>query len=240
MQKYPCIGQWQFLLTPTPDLPFYTELLERLKAGASILDLGCCFGQDLRYMAADGAPTQNMYASDIVPEFWDISFDLYRDNGRFNAQFLKADILDAESPHKELNTKLDIILVNQVFHLFDWERQVQAGKNIVTMSRPGAWVVGYHIGSVIGRAVPVKTTTGGVAGTAGSDTKFIHNPDTWREMWRTIGEETGTQWIAESWLRDLKDWGLESEDSGWMGAAARAFEFIVRRVDGEVARVSNM
>ena len=46
-------------------------------------------------MAADGAPTQNMYSSDIVPEFWSLSFDLYRDGGSMKARFLEANILDA-------------------------------------------------------------------------------------------------------------------------------------------------
>ncbi|KAK3173825.1 hypothetical protein OEA41_007157 [Lepraria neglecta] len=206
-------------------------MVARLKAGASILDLGCCFGQDLRHMAADGAPTEKMYSSDIIPEFWDISYDLYRDAGHMKARFIPADVLDPASPLVELQGKLDILLANQVFHLFDWERQVEAGKNMVALSRLGTWLVGYQIGSSVGRAVPVRTTTGGEAGGAGSKTKFFHTPETWREMWRQVQRETGTEWEVESSLRPLKEWGLEDEDSAWMGPAARGFEFIVRRVD---------
>lgn len=231
MQQYPCIGQWAFLMTRTPDLPCYKDMITRLKNGASILDLGCCFGQDLRHLAADGAPTQQMYASDIVPEFWDISFDLYRDTNSMKARFLEADILDQASPHTKMHGKMDILLVNQVFHLFDWDTQVKAAKNMVALSRPGTWMVGYQIGSVIGRAVPVRTTTGGTIGAAGSTSKFYHNPDTWQDIWRQIEEETGTEWAVESSLHELKEWGLEEEDSVWMGPAARGFEFIVRRVD---------
>jgi hypothetical protein len=66
-------------------------------------------------MAADGAPTDNMWSSDIVPDLWNISYDMYRDTGSMKARFLQADILDSASSLNELNGKVDIVLVNQVF-----------------------------------------------------------------------------------------------------------------------------
>ena len=68
------------------------------------------------------APTQKMYASDIVPEFRDIGLDLYRDLDSTKVRFLEADILNPVSLHVELNGTIDIVLVNSVFHLFDWNR----------------------------------------------------------------------------------------------------------------------
>lgn len=236
MQKYPCIGQWTFLITRTPDLPYYKDMITRLKSGASILDVGCGFGQDLRYMAADGVPTQQMNACDIMPEFWNIGFDLYRDADKLKARFLEANILEADtldpvSIYTELKGNMDILLVNQVFHLFDWDRQLKAAKNLVALSRPGTWVVGYQIGSALGRALPVQTTTGGPTGAAGGMSKFYHNHKTWQELWRQVEKETGTTWAVESSILELKEWGLEDEDSAWMGPAAKGFEFIVRRND---------
>ena len=232
MQQYPCIGQWTFLRSRTLDLPCYEDVVTRLKAGDSILDLGCCLGQDLRYMAADGAPTQNMYASDVVPEFWDIGFDLYRDLDSMKARFLEADILNPVSLHAELNGKIDVVLVNSVFHLFDWDRQVEAGKNIVSLSRPGTWVIGYQIGSSLGKASPSSATTGGAAGATGGSSGFFHNPDTWQKLWQQIEKETKTVWEVESSIHDLKASGLEDEDLVWMGPTACRFEFHVRRLDG--------
>ena len=232
MQQYPCIGQWTFLRTRTPDLPCYKDVVTRLKAGASILDLGCCFGQDLRYMTADGAPTQNMYAIDVVPEFWDIGLDFYRDLDSMKARFLEADILNPVSLHAELNGKIDVILVNSVFHLFDWDRQVEAGKNIVSLSRPGTWVIGYQIGSSSGKAFPLSTTTGGAAGATGGLSRFFHNPDTWQKLWQQTEKETDMVWVVESSIYDLKASGLEDGDLVWMGPAAWRLEFNVRRLDG--------
>ena len=234
MQKYPCIGQWSFLMTRTPALPSYRDLVARLKAGASILDVGCCFGQDLRHLAADGAPTERMYASDIIPEFWDLSYDLYRDASHMKARFISADILDPASPLNELRGKMDIILANQVFHLFDWEQQVAAGKNMVALSRAGTWLLGYQIGSSVGRAVPNRTKTGGKAGTTGGTSKFYHTPETWQELWRQIERETGTEWVVEGSIRELREWGWEDEDFVWMGPAARGLEFFARRVDASL------
>ena len=229
MQKYPCIGQWSFLITRTPALPCYRDIVDRLEAGASIIDVGCCFGQDLRHLAADGAPTDKMYASDIVPQLWDISYDLYRDVGFMKARFILADVLDSISPSNELRGKMDIILVNQVFHLFDWEGQVKAGKNLVALSRAGTWLIGYQIGSSVGRAVPNRTNTGGKIP---SKTKFYHTPETWQEMWRQIERETETEWDVKSSIHALTEWGWNDEDFAWMGPAARGLEFFARRIDG--------
>lgn len=41
----------------------YQRILQRVKGGASILDLGCALAQDLRCLASDGAPTERMYAT---------------------------------------------------------------------------------------------------------------------------------------------------------------------------------
>ena len=183
-------------------------------------------------MAADGAPTEQMYSSDIIPDFWDISYDLYRDADRMKARFIPADLLDPASPLDELRGKVDILLANQIFHLFDWERQIEAGKNMIALSRPGTWLVGYHIGSVDSEAVPVGMNAGGKAGTGGSKTRFLHNSETWQEMWRQLQEETSTEWEIESFLLPLEEWDWGGEDSAWMGPSARGFEFIVRRVDG--------
>lgn len=214
-------------------LPCYSLIIDRIKQGASILDVGCCFGQDLRFLAADGAPTGEMYATDIVPDFWHLGYDLFRDKARFNARFIAADILAAHSSLlQELEGRVDISLVNQVFHLFSREKQVTMAKNLVRMSTAPGWIVGWHVGSQEGRALPVSTQTGGSDGSAGSETKLFHNDRTWRELWQEIGQETGTQWEVQTWMQPLNEWGYEKEDTAWMGPGAMGFEFICRRVGG--------
>ena len=31
-------------------------------------------------------------------------------------------------------------------------------------------------------------------------TAFWHNPDTWSELWKQVGQETGTEWKVEATL----------------------------------------
>lgn len=56
---YPCIGGWMFLQLNMSLSPVYDEVLCRLKKGEKLLDLGCCFGQDIRKLVHDGAPSEN-------------------------------------------------------------------------------------------------------------------------------------------------------------------------------------
>lgn len=219
-----------FLLPRMPRLPWYQMILDRVRRGAVIVDVGCCFGQDLRFLAAGGAPTEKMFATDIVSDFWDLSYDLFRDKDSFQAHFNTADVLDSNAPLGEIKSEADILLVNQVFHLFNRERQVAMAKNLVACSRPDTWIVGWHIGSVSGRALPVGVHTGGATGSAGGDTKLFHNDDTWTELWQQVGAETGTQWSIETAMQPLEEWGYEKEDTAWMGPNPMGFEFICRRI----------
>ena len=77
-----------FLLPSITCFPAYSQFVARTKAGATVLDLGCCFGQDLRRLVADGGSMDNMYASDLNRELWDIGFDLFRDRDRMKARFI--------------------------------------------------------------------------------------------------------------------------------------------------------
>ncbi|KAL8671555.1 MAG: hypothetical protein Q9168_003940 [Polycauliona sp. 1 TL-2023] len=232
LHKYPCIGQWVFLLPRMLQSPWYPAILHRLlqQQSSSILDIGCCFGQDLRFLAAAGVPSDRMRASDIEASFWDLGFDLFRDRESFKARFIQANILDKESPLAVVRGKVDILLANQVFHLFNRERQVAMAKNIVGLGSRDAWVVGWQVGSSHGRALPIDTQTGGHSGSAGSDTRLFHNDRTWQELWQEVGEATGTEWAVETSMQPLEAWGYEKEDTAWMGPGAVGFEYICRRV----------
>ena len=120
--QYPCIGQWLFLYPGISAFPNYQAILSRVKHSATVLDLGCALGQDLRRLAADGAPSENMYASDLQSELWDIGYDPFRDRDRKKARFIQADIFDPNTPLRELNGKMDIIIACQLLHLFSWTK----------------------------------------------------------------------------------------------------------------------
>lgn len=62
----------------TIPFPQYPATLARVQAGACVPKLGCGFGQELRQLAFNGAPTQKTYAIDLSQELWDLGFELFR------------------------------------------------------------------------------------------------------------------------------------------------------------------
>ncbi|KAJ7315096.1 hypothetical protein DFH08DRAFT_715882, partial [Mycena albidolilacea] len=64
---YPCIRIFGFTKLRMAGLPAYSQIKTLLheRPEAILLDLGCCFGTDIRKMAADGFPVQNLVACDL-------------------------------------------------------------------------------------------------------------------------------------------------------------------------------
>jgi hypothetical protein len=141
-----------FLNPTTPLHPSYSTILERLKKGASLVDIyiyvGTFIGQDLRRLIVDGAPSTNLYAVDII-NHWDIGFDMFRDCDKFHAHYIETDILYPSSALQESNGKMDIIWVTHLLHQWAWEGQVIAAKSPVALSRLGTTVAGYQIGTEV-------------------------------------------------------------------------------------------
>ena len=207
-----------FLLPFIPTLPQYPKILARARAGATVLDLGCCFGQDLRLLAADGAPPQNMYASDLKEELWQLGFELFRDREKMCAKFVQADIFDPDSDLVRLSGQMDIIIASQFLHLFDWKKQVLAMKKVVELSRPGSTLIGYQRGQV--RAQEVMRPWGRM---------FFHDLETYREIWHQVVAETSSQWEVETDMVDLRELGMEEEDLEWMPPGQKGINFVVTR-----------
>lgn len=123
VRPYPCVGQWGFLAPKIVDSIVYATILQRVKDGDLILDFGCCMGQDLRYLAANGAPSDNMYGADIEPAFWQLGYDLFKDRSTFQGRYLQSDILgDTKIPadsslRQQLHGKVDVVYASAIFHL---------------------------------------------------------------------------------------------------------------------------
>ena len=189
----------------------------RLKQGHSFIDIGCCLGQDLRRLAFDGAPTDKMYASDIVPDFWDIGFDLFQDRAGMKAHFVQADILDEGSALRQLEGKMDITYLGSVLHLFGWEGQLQAAKQIARLSKVGTMALGHQMGS----AAPNEI----VLAWPGTGSMYRHSDETFKKLWEQVAQETNTSWTVESSLKGLETLGLTHEDIQWMTKGALLLEF---------------
>ena len=190
-----------------------------------MLDLGCCFAQDLRILAAGGAPTRNLLAADIASELWELGYELFRDREKLEARFLEADIFDEDSGLAKLKGDVDVVLATHFFHLFSWDMQVTAFKRVIEMLRPGGWIVGYNIGTREPKEVPVGKTKGSESRNA----KYYHDEESFSRMWEQIEEETGTrtQWNVDVSISSLEEWGMPKEDYEWMGPNARGLTFFI-------------
>ncbi|CAE6474851.1 unnamed protein product [Rhizoctonia solani] len=119
--------------------PIYAHVLEygRAQPGAIFLEMACCFGNDARKAALDGYPVENIVATDLRRDFWDLGFKLFKDDHTtFPVPFLEGDVfssqlLDLESPRSterphladlksltELLGHVSIIHASAFFHLF--------------------------------------------------------------------------------------------------------------------------
>lgn len=126
------------LLPIISNMSMWPDILKRARAGTIILDLGCCFGQNLGLLAANGVETASMYAIHISSEFWSLSFDLFREGSKTKATFIHRDTFDQSLRLQQLEGKIDIILVCQLLHLFGQEHQILATKSTVQLFRPGS------------------------------------------------------------------------------------------------------
>jgi SAM-dependent methyltransferase len=174
----------------------YPEIIERTKKGDKILDLGCCFGQEIRQLVLDGAPSANTYGSDLWDGYITLGYELFQDRDSLHTTFIAADAFDDSSPLVQLAGQMDIIYTGQFFHLFNLEHQEKLALRVVQLlaPKPGSLIVGRHSGSKVpGEAARVGVTSG--------RTSYRHNPQSWSELWSRVGEQTGSRWLVEADLQ---------------------------------------
>jgi SAM-dependent methyltransferase len=151
-------------------LPQYAEILGRLKGGEEkFLDLGCCFGQEIRRLVYDGAPSENLTGSDLRPEFFELGYELFKDRETLKSSFIAADIFDTKSELKSLYGTIGVLYAGSFLHLFGWEKQVVIAKRMVELLKPvpGSVVLGRQVGDLVPGERPHRTNP--------EDTMFRHN-----------------------------------------------------------------
>jgi len=218
---YPCIGMYRFLDMDIITSPVYGEVVQRVKNGEKLLDLGCCFGQELRQLAFNGVPTENLYGSDLRMDFMELGYDLFLDRDKLEAKFIAADIFDEDSDLKLLDGQINIIHTGSFFHLFTWNEQVQIAKRVIRLLKPqpNSMVIGRQIGNL---------APGEYLRRNGKGTRYRHNEDTWKRMWEEVGNATGTKWKVEAGLVD-NDIRMVEDFRFLQPKGTRRLRFIVRR-----------
>lgn len=210
---YPCIGQFRFLDLSISLHPLYPLLQQRLHSGQSFLDLGCCFGQDIRKFVFDGVPEQNLIGCDLHQGFLDLGYDLFRDRDRLASRFFAGDILASQfddgkgGPFDELRGKIDIIHASSFFHLFSLSAQLLIAKRLLALLRhvPGSLVLGRQTANI----KPGVYTHG--SRDQDQPGMWRHDVGSWSEMWEQAGREIGAQVRVTATLQITKGFSKGQE-----------------------------
>lgn len=221
---WPCVGQFRFLDLSLIRHAAYAAILDRLRhaAGARFLDVGCCFAQDLRKLAHDGAPVASLFGLEVQPEFVDLAFDFFRDADRLPADhFLRADLMDrADARVRALEGSFDIVQLGMILHIWDRDGQVAACRRVVELLRPepGSLIVGQSVGHLDGVSAPGR----------GGKSIFKHNAETFAAMWDEVARETGTKWDVRASLDE--GLGIAEQNRKWDDPRTRRLSFTVQRL----------
>ena len=187
---YPCIGLYRFLNLTLLTHPLYDSILERLQnSHATYLDLGCCFGQDLRQLVKDGVPSQQLIGLDIEGPLMEQGYDFFLDRATLRSKFIVADVFKGTAQGKvwtDLEDRgIDVMHCSAFFHLFPIEEQISSAKNIAKLIKKGGVIVGRQIGSV---------KPGNVPAIKEGSSSYRHDVETFRALWRQVGQDTHTRW----------------------------------------------
>lgn len=98
----------------------YAEIVQQCKnEGATLIDFGCCLGQDIRQLVHDGVPLSQLRGYELDHFFIEQGYELFRDREKMREKkiFNAGDIFDDEF----LNSvaPADYVYVGSFIHLFD-------------------------------------------------------------------------------------------------------------------------
>lgn len=178
-------------------MPSYSNILSSLSRKddpTTLLDVGCCVGQDLRKLVFDGAPGSQLAGVELKAEYIDLGYRLFLDRGRFECHFVVGDVFD-HIPMKNLHGKFDFVYTASFLHLWAWDGQIDAGSQLVQFlkDKAGTMILGKQVGKSTPGEYPEPVAANGV--------NYLHNTYTFEKLWNEIGERTKTKWKVEASMR---------------------------------------
>ena len=191
---YGCVGLFVFTFPTIQRTEIYEQILQRVKYGERFLDLGCGFGQNIRKLVHDGAPSENTAGADISQKFIEYGYEYFRDQESLKTKFIIGDVLDSSSPaFLEANGSFDIIFASMFYHLWGWNDHIKTLIRTVKLLRPvpGSTLFGWQMGST-----PAIEITRELYENRLEQHKlaYQHDEESWVRMWREVEAKTDTKW----------------------------------------------
>ena len=198
-------------------------VVERVRKGETLLDLGCCFGQDLRKVAYDSGRSDNLIGSDIEPNFLRLGYDLFADKQHFQGHFVSGDVFSPQFL-SEYRGKIDMIYLGSFLHLFQEAQQVIIIGQINQLLNPssGSMVFGRHLGAEAGGPFRMESI--------GWDL-YRHNQSTLESIFRQgANPPRGASWEVKSSLTRYESANWDESRRGWQGNDTKQMMFTATRV----------
>ncbi|KAI1855077.1 hypothetical protein JX265_012265 [Neoarthrinium moseri] len=192
---YPCIGLYRFTNLTLITHSLYDRIVSRLMTtdDATYLDVGCCFGQDMRQLVQDGVPSARLTGLDVAGPLMELGYEFFLDRETLQSRFVVTDVFQGPAQGAvwtELEERggADVMHCSAFFHLFTLERQIAAAEQLSRLVKKGGIIVGRQMGSV---------KPGDVPAIQDGSVSYRHNVETFNAMWREVGEATSTRWEVE-------------------------------------------
>ena len=153
-----------------------------------------------------------------------MGYDLFLDKETLKTKFIAGDVLDPDASIKQLDGKIDIIHATFFFHLFNWDGQVKIAKCFVSLlnQEAGVLVIGRQIGNIeageySGSGLPDKT-------------RYGHNDESFKRMWKLVGDETGTNWRVDVRISNNDLAKIHGSQFEWASPGSCVLSYTVRRL----------
>ncbi|EME27214.1 hypothetical protein Gasu2_19130 [Galdieria sulphuraria] len=196
---YCCIDGLHFLKFGLKHNPFYGEVFQEGKLSElRILDIGCCFGVDIRGLILDGADINNVFGIDLSDSLISLGFELFGDAERLKGHFIEADATSKDfvnTVSEKTGGKFDLIILQLVLHTVA-DSGALLIQNVFRLLNTGGKLIGCTLGTEEDLDEELKVGVG-------RRRRFIHSERTLSRLFSSCGFTNITvkfcKWNPQKW-----------------------------------------
>ena len=181
LHVYRCVARRAFL---TPRIGEFSTYAGISRSG-NVLEIGCCFGTEIRGLLLDGFQAEHVIAVDVTGGYWGLGQQLYGD-APSGVRSIFCDVARQEvSEIKDLYGSIDLVVTMAVFHVLTQQQVENMIQQIHRLLKPGGRLIAYCAGSAVAR----PWYTEGAEDRDESNTRYLHSADSMTALLKETGFE---------------------------------------------------